>query len=211
MLLEIWSDLVCPWCYLGTVRLDKALAGFEGREDVDVVHRAFELNPQAPAGVTERTAEQLAHRQGVPVAKIEETMRHVEALAREDGLDYHLVDSVVGNTVDAHRIVHLGAFHGRREATVRALFHAYFEQGRSLFDHASLADVAAEVGLDREEAVRALAELRFAEDVADEMRTGFQLGVTGVPFFVADRKVAVAGAQQPDVLLQLLRRAASTD
>jgi predicted DsbA family dithiol-disulfide isomerase len=205
--IEVWSDVVCPWCYIGKRRLETALARFPHRDEVEVVWRSFQLDPSVPEGQTHPTLPALAAKYGRPVEEMRAMMRHVEETAAGEGLEYSLADGVSGNTLLAHELVHLAAERGLQAQTKERLLHAYFEQGRPVFDVDSLAPLAVEVGLDEAEVRAALADHRYRPAVLADIATAQQLGATGVPFFVVDRRYGAAGAQPADVLLQLLERA----
>jgi predicted DsbA family dithiol-disulfide isomerase len=205
--IEVWSDVVCPWCYIGKRRLEAALARFEHRDQVEVVWRSFQLDPTIPEGETHPTLPALAAKYGRPVEDVRGMMRHVEETAAAEGLGYHLADGVSGNTLLAHELLHLAAERGLQGPVKERLLHAHFEEGRSVFDVDSLAALAVEAGLDEADVRAALADRRYRHAVSQDVRTAQALGATGVPFFVVDRKYGAAGAQPADLLLQLLERA----
>ncbi|WP_448641491.1 DsbA family oxidoreductase [Geodermatophilus sp. URMC 63] len=207
MRIEVWSDVVCPWCYIGKRRLETALARFPHRDEVEVVWRSFQLDPSIPEGQTHPTLPALAATYGRPVEEMRAMMRHVEETAAGEGLEYSLADGVSGNTLLAHELVHLAAERGLQAQTKERLLHAYFEEGHPVFDVDSLAALAVEVGLDEAEVRATLADHRYRPAVLADAATAQQLGATGVPFFVVDRRYGAAGAQPADVLLQLIERA----
>ena len=207
MQVEVWSDVVCPWCYIGKRRLESALAQFPHRDEVEVVWRSFQLDPSVPEGETHRTLPALAAKYGRSVEEMRGTMAHVEQVAAGEGLEYHLADGVSGNTLLAHELLHLAAEHGLRNELKERLLHAYFEEGRSVFDVDALVPFAVEVGLDESEVRDALADRRYLAAVREDGATAQSLGATGVPFFVVDRKYGAAGAQPAELLLQILERA----
>ncbi|HXW39229.1 MAG TPA: DsbA family oxidoreductase, partial [Acidimicrobiales bacterium] len=209
MLVEIWSDIVCPWCYIGKRRFEAALAQFDHADQVEVRWRSFELDPRASARRSRTMAEHIAAKYGTSVEEAAERLGGMDRLAAKDGLHYDLAKTQGGNTFDAHRLIHLG--YEKDPATgaglKEALLHAYFEELRPIGDREVLLDVAERVGLDRAEVTRTLESDRFAADVRrDEAEAGV-LGCTGVPFFVFDRTFAVPGAQDPETFLLTLRRA----
>ncbi len=207
MQVEIWSDVVCPWCYIGKRRLESALEQFPHRDEVEIVWRSFQLDPSIPEGETHETLPALAAKYGRSVEEMRGTMTHVEQVAAGEGLEYHLADGVSGNTARAHELLHLAAEHGRQGALKERLLHAHFTEGRSVFDVDSLVGLAAEVGLDGDEARAALTDRRYRTAVARDAATAQALGATGVPFFVVDRKYGASGAQPAELLLQILERA----
>jgi predicted DsbA family dithiol-disulfide isomerase len=207
MQLEIWSDVVCPWCYLGRRHLELALEVFAHRGEVEVTYRSFELDPAAPPGVTTPTVERLASKYGMTVAQAHDAQRQMEQRAAQRGLTFRMDALRSGSTRDAHRLLQLAKARGRQAELAECLHRAYFTEQRSVFDHAALADLAADAGLDRDEALAMLAGDEYACDVDADEALARSLGVTGVPFFVFDRRYAVSGAQPPEVLTQALERA----
>jgi predicted DsbA family dithiol-disulfide isomerase len=205
--IEVWSDVVCPWCYIGKRRLETALARFPHRDEVEVVWRSFQLDPGVPEGETHATLPALAAKLGRPVEDVRAMMRHVEETAAGEGLRYDLASGTSGNTLRAHEVLHLAAERGLQGAVEERLLHAHFEEGRSVFDVDSLAALAGEAGLDEAEVRAALADHRYRPAVLDDIRTARELGATGVPFFVVDRRYGAAGAQPADLLLQVLEQA----
>jgi predicted DsbA family dithiol-disulfide isomerase len=207
MQVEVWSDVVCPWCYIGKRRLESALEKFPHRDDVEIVWRSFQLDPSIPEGETHPTLPALAAKYRTSEDAMRANMARVEQLAADEGLDYHLADGVSGNTLRAHELLHLAAEHGLRNRLKERLLHAHFEEGRSVFDVDSLVSLAVEVGLDEAEVREALADRRYLAAVREDGATAQALGATGVPFFVVDRKYGAAGAQPAELLLQILERA----
>ncbi len=205
--IEVWSDVVCPWCYIGKRRLEAALERFPHRDQVEVVWRSFQLDPSIPEGETHETLPALAAKYGRPVEEMRGMMRHVEQTAAGEGLHYDLASGISGNTLLAHELIHLAAERGLQGAVKERLLHAHFEEGRSVFDADSLAALAVEVGLDEAEVRAALTGHRYRPAVLDDIRTARELGATGVPFFVVDRRYGAAGAQPVDLLLQVLEQA----
>jgi len=213
MRVEIWSDIACPWCYIGKRRFEAALARFEHRDEAEVVWRSFELDPEAPAEPESDLAEALARKYGSSVEQVHQRWESMTAMAAEDGLDMRFHDVRRGNAFDAHRLTHLAAGRGLGDATVERLFRAHHTEGLLLSDHAVLERLAVEVGLPGPEVAEVLASDRFAAEVREDERTAASLGITAVPFFVIDRAMGASGAHPPEVLLQLLERgwAARTD
>jgi predicted DsbA family dithiol-disulfide isomerase len=207
MKVEIWSDIACPWCYVGKRRFEQALDRFEHRDDVDVVWRSFELDPNAPTSVGMPQDELLAKKYGMPIERARAMNERMTSEAAKEGLDFHFDRVQVGNTFDAHRLVHLAAKTGRADAMKERLMRAYLTEGKSLGDPATLQRLAADVGLDDASIRDVLGGDRFAADVrADEARAR-SFGISGVPFFAIDEKYGVSGAQTPDVLLEALQHA----
>ena len=208
MQIEIWSDIACPWCYVGKRRFEQALARFEGRDAVEITWRSFELDATAPARQQEPQAVLLARKYRVPLAQAEAMNARMAAEAAKEGLDFHFERVQVGNTFDAHRLIHLAAAHGRREATVERLFRAYLTDGDALGDRDVLVRLAADVGLAPEVARETLASDAYADAVrADEARAR-EFGISGVPFFAIDERYGLSGAQPADTILAALQEAA---
>ena len=207
MQVEIWSDVVCPWCYLGKRQFEQALAGFAHRGDVAVTYRSFELDPAAPPGVTTPTVDVLASKYGMSAAQAHDAQRQMEQRAAQRGLTFRMDGLRSGSTRDAHRLLHLAKARGRQAELAERLHRAYFTEHGSVFDAASLADLAAAAGLDQAEAQAVLAGDEYARDVDADEQMARSLGVTGVPFFVIGHRYAVSGAQPPEVLAAALDRA----
>jgi predicted DsbA family dithiol-disulfide isomerase len=207
MKIEIWSDIACPWCYVGKRRFERALSQFEHRADVDVVWRSFELDPSAPRGYSESQAELLAKKYGMPVEQAQAMNARMASEAKKEGLDFDFERSQPGNTFDAHRLIHLAAANGKREAMVERLFAGYLTEGAAIGQKDTLQRLATEVGLDADRVREVLDGDAYADAVrADEGRARM-FGITGVPFFAIDERYGVSGAQTPDVLLETLRQA----
>jgi predicted DsbA family dithiol-disulfide isomerase len=207
MHIEIWADVVCPWCYLGTRRLEKALEDFPDRDDVQITHRSFQLDPSAARDRTVPTSELLSGRYGMSAEQVEATQRDLERTAAGDGLEYHLVGTLSGNTRDAHRVLHLARERGLSEEANDRFYRAYFTEGRSVFDHESLTDLAVDAGLDRGEVAAVLAGDAYGDAVDAEGHEAQALGATGVPFVVIDRRYGISGAQPVEVFAEALARA----
>ena len=210
MKIEIWSDVVCPWCYIGKRNLEVALTGFEHADQVEIEWRSYELDPSTPRRAELSMDEVLSRKYGMSQEEAVAANQRMTELAATVGLDYHLDRVQIGNTFDAHRLIHLASHEGRGGAMKERLLQAYFTEGRAVSDRATLAELAADVGLDPDRVAAVLDGDEFGEEVrADEARA-MELGSTGVPFFVFDERLGVPGAQPPDVLLRLLQRAWDT-
>lgn len=207
MQVEIWSDVVCPWCYLGKRRFERALESFGHADEVTVVYRSFELDPQAPPGVTTPTAEVLASKYRMTPEQAERTQQEMERRAADDGLEFHLDQLVSGNTRDAHRLLQLARERGVQAELDERLHRAYFTERGSIFDHEALADLAADAGLDRAEAAKALAEQLYTDEIETDEAMAQAIGATGVPLFVIDRRYGIAGAQSAELITQTLDQA----
>jgi predicted DsbA family dithiol-disulfide isomerase len=207
MQVEVWSDVVCPWCYIGKRRLESALEKFPHRDQVEVIWRSFQLDPTIPEGQTHPTLSALAAKFGGNVEQTRAMMAQVEQVAADEGLEYHLADGLSGNTSLAHELIHLAAEKRLAGALKERLLHAHFTEARSVFDADSLVAFGVEIGLDETEARAALTDRRYRTAVQQDAATAQSLGATGVPFFVVDRKYGAAGAQPAELLLQILERA----
>src|SRR5215217_668538 len=174
---EIWSDIACPWCYVGKRRFEAALAAFEHAEDVTVTWRSFELDPDAPAERLEDAADHLAKKYGRTREQAEHMNANMTQMAAGEGLEYRLDRLRLGNTFDAHRLVHLGAAHGIQDALEERLFRAYLCGGELISDHATLRRLGVEAGLPADEVADLLASDRFAAEVRDDERVGSSLGI----------------------------------
>jgi predicted DsbA family dithiol-disulfide isomerase len=205
--IDVWSDVVCPWCYIGKRRLERALSTFPHRDDVEVVHRSYQLHPDMPRGETTSRREMLKGKYDLSDDQVETLDERMERLAAEDGLDYDLSGGVTGNTLDAHRLVHHAKALGRQDAMVERLFRAYFTERRSIFDVNSLVELAGDVGLDPNEAQAALSGSRYAEAVDADCKEAALLGARGVPLFVIAGRYGVSGAQPVEAFTEALERA----
>lgn len=206
MKIEIWSDVVCPWCYIGKRRLERALEGFE--QDVEVLWRSFELDPSAPTEPLGKLDEHLAEKYGTTIERARGMMDQMARTGAEEGVVLDFDRAQRGNTLDAHRVIHLAATQGIQSEMKERLFRAYMTEGKAISDRDELALLAGEVGLDADE-VRAMLETdAFVEDVRADELLARRIGVSGVPFFVIDGRFGVSGAQPAEVLLEGLRRAA---
>jgi predicted DsbA family dithiol-disulfide isomerase len=207
MKIEIWSDVMCPFCYLGKRRLESALARFPHRDEVEIAWKSFQLNPDMETVPGKSINAYLAEKKGWSPEQTRQVHERLTKAAAEAGLLYDFDKAVVANSFDAHRLVQLAKRHGLGDAMEERLFKAYFSEGRNIADHGTLLALAADAGLDRAGAAAVLAGDAYTDEVNADVREARQLGVTGVPFFVLDRKFAVSGAQDTDVFLQALETA----
>ncbi|HLW02257.1 MAG TPA: DsbA family oxidoreductase [Ktedonobacterales bacterium] len=207
MKVEIWSDVVCPWCYIGKRRFESALAQFEHRDQVEVVWRSFQLDPQAPQHGEQKTVDMLAEKYGVSAAQAMKMQERVSTLAAEEGLEYHLDQTRHENTFDAHRLIHLAATHGLQAEAEERFFHAHFTEGKALGNNEALTQLAAEIGVPEDEARATLDSDAYADAVRADIRRARAFGVQGVPFFAIDEKYGVSGAQPAELLKDVLEQA----
>ncbi|WMT38853.1 DsbA family oxidoreductase [Paenibacillus sp. D2_2] len=206
MKVEIWSDIACPFCYIGKRKFEQALEQFPHKDQVELVFKSFQLDPNAPKQYDESMEEMLAHKYGISVEQARGMNDQVVAQARDVGLDYHLDTAVMTNTLDAHRVGHYADTKGNGKEMMERLLSAYFTESKHVGDHDVLADLAAEVGLDAGEVKQMLAGDEYKEQVIGDQQEGARLGVQAVPFFVLNRKYAVRGAQPMEAFLGALNQ-----
>ncbi|MEK3787431.1 DsbA family oxidoreductase [Paenibacillus sp. FSL K6-1230] len=207
MNIEIWSDYMCPFCYIGKRRLEQVLATFPHRDEVEITFKSFELNPDAELNSGKTIKEELSAKYGVSLEEAQAMNDNMKANARTAGLEYQIDDMVPTNSFDAHRLTHWAAANHKMLELSERLFEAVFMEGKHIGQPDTLAALAAEVGLDRDQASAVLASDQYATEVRSDEAEGSQLGVRGVPFFVFDRKFAVSGAQPPEVFRDALQKA----
>ncbi len=230
MKVEIWSDVVCPWCYVGKRRFEAALEQFEQRDQVEVEWKSFELDPgarsaavdgpahenatdgRAPRNTANSAAEagdyadRLAAKYGTSRAGAQQMLDTMTAAAAAEGLDFHFEKAIKANTFEAHQVIHLAGERGVQDAVKERLLRAYFTEGRAVGDRSALVSLAAEAGLDADEVQQALADQRYSGAVREDQAEASRLGISAVPFFVVDGKYGVAGAQPAEEILQVLER-----
>ena len=207
MHVEIWSDIACPWCYVGKRRFEAALAGFEHRDDVRVTWRSFELDPGAPPERGGDSTQHLADKYGMSRDEALAAQQRLTDVAAGEGLAFRFDLARGGNTFDGHRVLHLAAAHGLQDAMKERIMRAYLEEGELISAPAVLERLAVEVGLPAYDVRDVLAGDRYAADVRADERTASALGIRAVPFFVVDRRLGASGAQPAATLLELLREA----
>jgi predicted DsbA family dithiol-disulfide isomerase len=207
--INVWSDVVCPWCYVGKRRLEAALARFDHKDQVEITWHSFELDPSAPKSYEGQgtQAERLAKKYRMPVQKAEQMMAQMTKTAAVDGIEMNNDRQRGGNTFDAHRLLHWAHAQGRQNELKERLFKGYFTDGEAIAEPNALAKLASEVGLDEEQARAVLLSDQYSADVRADEENARQLGISGVPFFVVGGKYAVSGAQPAEVLAQVLERA----
>lgn len=206
MRVDVWSDVVCPWCFIGLANLGQALQTFEHEEEVEVVLHSFQLDPGAPQRDEEPLEERLAHKYGTTVEQIRTQQERIVALGAERGIDFRFDQAIGGNTFDAHRLLHLARLRGRQIELKQRLGRAYFTEGEPIGEADALRRAAIEVGLDADEVDALLAGDAFSDDVRQDVDAARQLGISGVPFFVVDGRLGVSGAQPPESLLDIIEQ-----
>lgn len=207
MQIDIWSDIACPWCYIGKRRLETALADHPHRDDIQVTWHSYQLDPSLPEHYEGTEADYLASRKGMPVEQAREMFGHVAEQAAGEGLAYDFDRLVVANSARAHELLHLAKERGLGDEVKEALLSGHFEHGLDIGDVDALARVGADAGLDEGEVRAALADGRYKAAVASDIDMARQIGVTGVPFVVVDMKYAVSGAQPPELFREVVDKA----
>jgi len=209
--IDIWSDVACPWCYIGKRRLENAVsqfAGSDGAPPIEIAYHSFQLDPSTPVDYAGTHAEYLAGHLGAAPADVARMTAQVTKVAAGEGLDYHLDDVKTANTGKAHELIHFAAANGKGPEMKERLLRAYFTEGKNVGKLDALADMAADVGLDRAAAKKALESGVFAKAVQADIAQAAGIGVRGVPFFVVDGKYGVSGAQETGVFLKALQQIA---
>lgn len=209
MKVEIWSDVMCPFCYIGKRKFEDALSQFPNKNEIDVVWKSFELNPSLVTNPTKSVTEYLAESKGWTLDYTQQVQTHVINMAKEVGLHYDFDKAVMANSFDAHRLIQLAKTKGKGDAAEERLFKAYFTEGKNTADHETLLQLGTEIGLDPQEIKDVLAGDAFGDAVHRDEYEARQIGVRGVPYFVFNDKYAVSGAQAPETFLGALTQAYS--
>lgn len=207
MLIEVWSDIACPFCYIGKRRLQGALARFPQRDDIRVEWRSFQLQPQLVTDASRRINEYLASTKGMPLAQVEQMQARVREMGAGEGIAFAMDRVVVANTFNAHRLLQWAQSEGHGDAMKERLMRAYFEEGANVDDRATLQSLATDVGLDAPRTAELLAGDGFTDEVRRDIAEARQQRISGVPFFVFDQKYAISGAQPAELFDQALARA----
>ena len=205
MIVDVWSDVVCPWCFIGRRRLEKAIDSLGPNVDVTVRHRAFQLNPAAEG--VEPTKELLSKKYNMPAEQVTAMQVQVCSIADGEGLCYDLDDTLSGNTGDAHRLLLWAQEQGKGDELLEVMYSSYFEKSGSLFDHESLKRLAVQVGFDAQQVAALLDSSDYAQQVEQDQALAHQLGANGVPFYVVDMKYGISGAQPQEAFNETLRAA----
>ena len=208
MKVEVWSDIMCPFCYIGKRNYEKALSTFSNQEEVDIEWHSFQLDPTIPphAEKKENVYQYLAEKKGISYERSAELHRALIQTAKAAGLDYHFDKAIVANSFDAHRMIQLAKTKGLGDAAEERLFRAYFTEGRDFGDHDVLVELGTEIGLPETEIRTVLDSEEFANKVEQDIDEAASLGIQGVPFFVFDRRYAISGAQPPELFLSTLEQ-----
>ena len=210
MRIDIWSDIVCPWCYIGKRRFERAFEAFLHRDQVEIVHRSYQLDPNSPRGTVRNHRDVLMAKYGMSEGQANAAQVRMEQTAAGDGLEFHLSGGVTGNTFDAHRLLHLARECGIQDQVIERLYRAHFTETRSIFDRESLAALGLEAGLDPADVTRVLRGEEYAGAVRADNEAARARGASGVPFFVFDDRYGVSGAQPSEVFTEALARASAT-
>ena len=210
MKVEIWSDVMCPFCYIGKRKFELALEQFPQKDQIEIEWKSFQLNPDLVTDVSKNTSAYLAELKGWEPDYAKQVNDHVTNLAAEVGLEYNLDKAIVANSFHAHRFIQFAKSHGKGDEAEESLFKAYFTDGKNTDDLTVLAEIGAQLDLPEVELEAVLQSNSFAEKVEMDIYEAQQVGVKGVPFFVMDRKYAVSGAQAPEAFLQALEQSYNT-
>ena len=205
MIIDVWSDVVCPWCFIGKRRLEKALSNFEHKDKVSVRHRAFQLDPSINQTVP--TSLMLAEKYKVDSEQVKAMQANVCSIADGEGLCYKLENTLSGNTFDAHRLLLWSATIDMQDELLEAMYSSYFEKERPLFSHSDLVLVASGIGIDADKVEEILITDKYSDEVIADRNLAAQLGATGVPFFVFDMKFGISGAQPLENFVKTLDEA----
>ena len=206
MKVEIWSDVMCPFCYIGKRRFENALQQFPFKDQIEIEWKSFQLNPNIKYEPGKNINQFLAEHKGISIERAKEMNDYVTNMAAAEGLRYNFDKAVVANSFDAHRFSHLAAKHGKGDAAEESLFKAYFTEGKNISDRDTLVELGENIGLNKEEVKQTLESNNYANEVQNDIAEAEALGIRGVPFFVLDRKYAVSGAQSADAFVQALER-----
>lgn len=207
MNVEIWSDVMCPFCYIGKRKFENALAKFPHKENINIIWKSFQLDPTTVTDPSLNTIDNLAEKKGWSKQQAQETTAQVTNIAKKVGLDFHFEKAVVANSFDAHRLSHLAKKYGKQNDLEEKLFLAYFTEGKNTADHSTLLQIGKDLGIDEQEITAVLNSNTYSNEVEQDITEAQQIGVRGVPFFVLDRKYAVSGAQESDTFLGALTKA----
>lgn len=207
MQVEIWSDIMCPFCYIGKRKFEAALEKFSSRDEVEILWRSYQLDPNIQADPGKDVYSYLAEAKGQSLEWSLKMHENVVNMANSVGLTYNFDKAVIANSFDAHRLIQLAKKHKLGDAMEERLFRAYFTEGKNFADHNTLVQLGEDVGLNSVEILQMLATDEYTKEVHSDIELGMRFGLRGVPFFVFNRKIGVSGAQDPEVFLQALEEA----
>ena len=211
MKIEIWSDIFCPFCYMGKRRFENALNKFENKEAVEVVFRSFELNPNAEKVNNNNINEVLSKKYGMTLEEAKANNDNIVKQAKTLGLDYNFDGAVLTNSFDAHRMIHFAKDYGKNVEMTEALFKAYFTDSKNISDFDTLTDIASSIGLNKEEAIKVLNSDKYKKEVREDEDLARNYSITSVPTFIINGKFLISGAQSEEVFTMALNRASSTE
>lgn len=206
MKVEVWSDVMCPFCYLGKRKFEMALNQFEHSDEVEVVWKSFQLQPGLETDTSANIAEHLAEVKGFPVEQAKKMNAQLTEAGEQVGLTYNFDDIVVANSFKAHCFLHFAKTHGKQNEAKEKIFEAYFRDGKNIDDLAVLSQLVADLGLSSDDWKNALTSGELEKETRQDIYQAQQVGVTGVPYFVFNDKYSVTGAQQPETFLGALRQ-----
>lgn len=206
MKIEIWSDVVCPFCYIGKRKLETALSGFVAKDKVEIEWKSFQLDPEMDNSAGLNVHQYLGKRKGGTPADGKRMNDGMTAIAAQVGLEFNFDKAIINNTMAAHRLLHWAKEGGKQGELKERIFKAYYTEGKDTASYDTLVDLATEVGLDGEEARKVLEENRYEADVLHDQQLAYQMRVQGVPFYVFNSKYGVSGAQSPEVFAQVLEK-----
>ena len=209
MKIEIWSDVMCPFCYIGKRHFEKAMEQFPHRDEIEISWKSYQLDPELNAPPGTNVYEYLAERKGMSTEQSKKMHENVVTMANAAGLEYNFDKTVVANSFDAHRFAHLAAKNGLQDAAEELLFKSYFTDGKNIADHDTLVELGKSIGLKEEDIRTVLSGNEYAAEVKKDIDEGMKLGLRGVPFFVIDRKYGVSGAQPSEAFLNAIEKAYS--
>lgn len=206
MKIEIWSDVICPFCYIGKRNFETALAQFADKKNIEVIWKSFQLDPAIPEVATESYTDYLVKRKGMAVEQVQGMLSNVTQMATQVGLDYHLDQSIIVNSLKAHQLIQFAKSKNLGNEAEERLFKAFFIEGKNIADTETLVQLGKDFGLDESEIKAILEDEKYKYEIAQDIQEAQNIGVTGVPFFVFDRKYAVSGAQPAEVFLETLNK-----
>ncbi|HLU17299.1 MAG TPA: DsbA family oxidoreductase [Edaphocola sp.] len=206
MKIEIWSDVICPFCYIGKRNFEAALKQFEHASELEIVWKSFQLDPSIPEDLEESQETYLSKRKGLALQQVKAMLAQVSEMARGVGLQYQLEKSVVANTKKAHRLIQMAKTKGLGDEAEESLFHAFFIEGRNIADNHELQSIGLAIGLSKDEVSEALSDAQYEQAFHQDLAEAQQLGISGVPFFVFDRKYGISGAQPVPVFVETLKK-----
>ena len=209
MKIEIWSDVMCPFCYIGKRNLETALEQFPDKNHIEIIWKSYQLDPAFPESVTEDYQKYLVKRKGMTAEQVNGMLDNVTQTAKQVGLEYHLDKSIIVNSLSAHKFIQFAKTKGLGDQAEEHLFHAFFTQAKNIADLEILIQIGKDIGLNETEIKTAFTDEKYAALVKQDIHEGQQIGVQGVPFFVLDRKYAVSGAQPPQAFLESLGKSFS--